>query len=914
MKKPAAKKKSSKKAPPDNIEDDPKVQATIEENIKEKNNRLKGKLHFHVYILFRKAVLANRELANLKRFLQLKGLFIDVNIQDCKDTKSDWLRMVNYLFKCMNCPKLDSSIFKAHGDKYPRKEDKNLHTDCILSSHILPSEELLLRNWRTMMARVRILGQSNRIKQYHFFTDVDWDRYEKTGEKEEDDFGNDYLPSKLPTLANLSDDDLKRMAGGMLSTKILTMKDNAKTLLILSIIDYMQRNGYYLKSWEGSSDKAISYIFKTPTYGEDYHTDLSATPEMENWRASHTVIPYGKVRDFVFKTICSYARDNGLLEWLDSLFKYGEELVRLMNTGSTVFPTCNIQRHLIQLYSRDPTKIVLYEITTNYFVERDAGETLTYDEHPDKFPEGRDQYIPGAPVFCFQAIPIYSDKIEYPYKYLRALEKSFPVRSENDKDLPLGFSALRMLGVQSLSCIKPFRKRPVPLHIGKKDCGKSSIPLSWLKGIYPGGNYYRAEFLASSGKPAADLRPWKLYQVANDFRIRKTSQLDQILLFLEGGEGINADSKHLNVDPRNVQIPQIFTSNYAVDVVHLRKLMKGKKKKSSKDNNKKKKNKEDYEDPTDSYDEDPRKSKASMEEFLSDIMPKSHVPTRQQQTLEASGMFKIHGINIDNLEEYELDDYDAEAIKQAAEDQAALDRRFCKFSYSVVLELKDQDKDWDNFFSNPIEAFKLLYCANSVRMCLEVETGEAGDCLSLSTQLTPTVKAALQHLFSRQGVDSFTLSSESYIAKLSQPRFTDHFFEYYRYLRANNATRQLYWNYLKSRDKNYTTKAILIHNNETVPTHNKKIFESLTMIAKELYGSTFDTNNREQILQAAVVYRERNHLPVNSNLMLAVLSPERCHQYLEDQKTKLLKENPLFTFILEFNFLSRYSPIQFELK
>lgn len=86
------------------------------------------------------------------------------------------------------------------------------------------------------------------------------------------------------------------------------------------------------------------------------------------------------------------------------------------------------------------------------------------------------------------------------------------------------------------------------------------------------------------------------------------------------------------------------------------------------------------------------------------------------------------------------------------------------------------------------------------------------------------------------------------------------------------------------------------------------------MIAKELYGSTFDTNNREQLLQAAVVYRERNHLPVNSNLMLAVLSPERCHQYLEDQKTKLLKENPLFTFILEFNFLSRYSPIQFELK
>ena len=295
----------------------------------------------------------------------------------------------------------------------------------------------------------------------------------------------------------------------------------------------------------------------------------------------------------------------------------------------------------------------------------------------------------------------------------------------------LSFEALRLSGILSLGFVAAYRGRRIPFLYGVTGSGKSSLKMIYY-GLYP--KFYIAEVIPDSAKPMANLKPYKLILIGDDYRLLNKNQLSALLRWLEGGEGIHLDQKHKNVDPKYVNCPQFWTSNNLIDVVTIRKLTTADLREAEV--------REALEMPADAPDD-------QISAYIS-AAAKKHAA--QSTKSNSSGYIYTDNNNPMFKLPKPLSGHQKKALEAAETDQAAVDRRL----FTIHLENKLTDAEllagresWDDYCKNLVNSFNAMYFQSGIRKCLEVTSDKIGvDIFDINIQSDCNALEALSYNFS----------------------------------------------------------------------------------------------------------------------------------------------------------------------
>lgn len=700
-------------------------------NEKEKRARsLKGKLHFHVYIIVKKTVMQNIDTEYMKRQLNLTGLFIDTNTQIDKERPVDWISLVNYAWKCSSCLKVDSSIYLTHKDEFgengypafPRddlpdhlwqqmKEVRLQHTDYIESPHIEEWERRYLALWRSAGAS---------LKQWHPEEEAvpggpthsvifSWDGHWELTRRATATANARYTWHSH--LINYDADNLKEVleiAGQFLSSNFtLTQKDNPEALFFMRVSDHMKANSLFLLTWRTSTTSSIAHIFKADTVLQDYDP-ITRKPTKDTWKPHNTALPYIGIEDFIYSNLYELAKSQHNNQLFSDLAKYSKKLHDLMEKGCALFPSCIINRQIIEVKSISPPQrgqSCFYDILTHEFIyDHICPRPLNASQ--SSFTSGgnslslshvaaSENRTSSLPCYAFSAVPINPAKILYPIEYLNSLAFAFPTRApgtlefEPETDtptFPLSYKALFVLALQSLSYIVPMTKRPSPLYVGKPDTGKSSIPIAHLFGIIP--TFYIGVIKTNDAKALAEVTPNKTLLVAEEMHVTK-QQVRPMLNVGNQGKLTAVDRKHKEVAAGQISAAMVCNTQAPINIKTIFHLGKeGSETHEEVSEEKSRQNKFLY---GKKWKEEPSKKKTVRK-----------TPPEWKQVLE----------------------------KECIELQVAFDRRFYRIDMERPFPYWMQIKGYDEKQSNPLTSFEILHFSNPVRRAIEVESGCIADIYS----------------------------------------------------------------------------------------------------------------------------------------------------------------------------------------
>lgn len=710
------------------------------DDVEKRAKKLRNKLHVHTYILFNGNTLEHIDSKWFKRACIEAGLFVDIHIQNSKGREQDDLNLLKYMMKELDDPKTDAALLATHKGHYPLYEAQYQHIHYLEN----PKNEPELKE-ELYVFRCAVL----RHMDLRFFE----------------------TPDLVDTLGEKGTiEAVKRAAGRMMMP--LRIQD-PETRFMAAVTTYMLSQRHLISCFYQGSH-TYSCIFSPPSI-----TITTANGERRLWTPESTVYPTWQAQQYVHQ-ILARVHKAGRLEGLNTC---ESRLINRLDKGNGQFPEVITMRDWIELLDGKYYHIPRHEL---------------YNRRPEPLDpswnnNNRDSKIPS----CLAAVPVQPEHLQWPVKYLRALDRAFPLTDwERRQGLWISMPALQLAAFQSLLYLVPHRKQRVVCLHGRRDTGKSSFH-KHLYGLYQ--PWYIGHYFSGAGKPGADLTPNKLVFILDDIRITNSHAFELFLKTMEQGDGVMEDAKFKNISPTTVHVPQIITTQYMFDIVTMRGLNRKEKSQTT----------------------TKTQFKNGKEEVVGKVLFVSH-----------------------------KDEVTKKRIEQAERDQDALQNaRTFGVGFEHIISHSERDQYWDDYFKDPIHAFEVLYFSQFIRRILTLNSPEHTSIFDL--HYNARIQIALNVLLPQIDLENWSSLEE----KQKHMRLWDRVaIEFLLLLRMKKLShRQLYRQLIEKR--NLLERQL--NDNEIREEHNKEVRQALENIcAREFNGNASD----EYWNRAKKIYMEEHNV------------------------------------------------------